>query len=77
MITVIGEIPDPEKAAREFFRVLKPSGTLAFSEIIPDPDYPLARTLISLAEKAGFRPKKRMGNFFSYTLLFEKEITLE
>ncbi len=73
MITVIGEIPQPEKAAQEFQRVLKPGGTLAFSELLPDPDYPLAGTLIRLIEPAGFRLKQRFGNFFAYTLLFEKE----
>ena len=37
-----------------------------------DPDYPLARTLILKACLAGFRLKERMGNFFYYTLIFEK-----
>jgi ubiquinone/menaquinone biosynthesis C-methylase UbiE len=72
MITVIGEIPDPEKAMREFHRVLTPSGTLAFSELLPDPDYPLARTTIRRACAAGFRLKDRIGNFFYYTLIFDK-----
>lgn len=72
MITVIGEIPEPERAMQEFSRVLSPSGTLAFSEVLTDPDYPRARTLIRLAGTANFRLKKKLGNFFSYTLLFEK-----
>ena len=74
MITVIGEIPEPDRAMREFYRVLKPGGTLAFSEALPDPDYPLARTLIRWAGKAGFQLKKRIGNFFAYTLVFEKPV---
>lgn len=73
MITVISEIPEPERAMREFHRLLSPSGTLAFSELLTDPDYPLARTLIGMASKANFRLKKRMGNFFSYTLVFDKQ----
>ncbi len=72
MITVIGEIPEPERAMREFFRVLKPGGTLAFSEVLLDPDYPLARTLVRWAGRTGFRVKKKIGNFFAYTLVFEK-----
>jgi ubiquinone/menaquinone biosynthesis C-methylase UbiE len=72
MITVISEIPEPERAMREFNRVLSPSGTLAFSELLTDPDYPLAQTLVRQAGKANFRLKKKLGNFFSYTLIFEK-----
>jgi ubiquinone/menaquinone biosynthesis C-methylase UbiE len=73
MITVIGEIPEQERAMREFYRVLTPSGTLAFSELLTDPDYPLAQTLVRLAGKVNFRLKKKLGNFFSYTLVFEKQ----
>jgi ubiquinone/menaquinone biosynthesis C-methylase UbiE len=73
MIAVIGEIPEPDRAMREFHRVLKPSGTLAFSELLLDPDYPLPGTLIRLASGAGFRLRDRIGNFFYYTLIFEKE----
>jgi ubiquinone/menaquinone biosynthesis C-methylase UbiE len=74
MIAVIGEIPDPDQAMREFYRVLKSSGTLAFSELLMDPDYPLASTLIRKAAAAGFRLKGRVGNFFYYTLIFEKSV---
>lgn len=75
MITVISEIPEPMRAMGEFNRVLSPSGLLAFSELIFDPDYPLARTLIRQASQAGFRLKKKLGNFFSYTLVFGKQVT--
>jgi ubiquinone/menaquinone biosynthesis C-methylase UbiE len=73
MIAVIGEIPEPGRALAEFYRVLKPSGSLAFSELISDPDYPLSRTVIRMANAAKFRLKKRLGNFFSYPLVFEKQ----
>ena len=73
MIAVIGEIPEPERALREFHRVLTPSGTLAFSEVLLDPDYPLARTLVRQAGRADFRLKKKLGSFFAYTLVFEKQ----
>ena len=73
MITVISEIPEPERAMREFHRLLSPSGTLAFSELLTDPDYPLAQTLVRKASQANFRLKKKLGNFFSYTLVFEKQ----
>ncbi|MBN2556410.1 MAG: methyltransferase domain-containing protein [Anaerolineales bacterium] len=72
MIAVIGEIPAPERAVTEFQRVLKPDGTLAFSELFLDPDYPLPSTLERLARQHGFRLKRKLGNFFCYTLQFEK-----
>ncbi len=73
MITVISEIPEPERAFGEFYRVLSPSGKLAFSELLTDPDYPLAQSLVRMADKANFRLKKKLGNFFSYTVIFEKQ----
>jgi len=73
MITVIGEIPHLEKALKELGRVLAPSGTLALSEVLLDPDYPCATTLIRRAATAGFRLRKKVGNFFYYTLIFEKD----
>ncbi len=55
------------------YRVLAPAGTLAFSELLTDPDYPLARTLVRLATAANFSLKVKIGNFFAYTLVFEKQ----
>jgi ubiquinone/menaquinone biosynthesis C-methylase UbiE len=45
MVTVVGEIPTPMRAMREFHRVLKPGGILGFSELIFDPDYPRPSTI--------------------------------
>lgn len=73
LITVISEIPEPARALREFYRVLSPAGTLAFSELLTDPDYPRAQTLVRWASKAQFQLKHKLGNFFAYTLVFEKQ----
>jgi ubiquinone/menaquinone biosynthesis C-methylase UbiE len=73
MISVIGEIPDKPQALREFHRVLKPEGSLAFSELLPDPDYPLASHLVRLVESQAFHLKERKGKLFYYTLIFRKE----
>jgi ubiquinone/menaquinone biosynthesis C-methylase UbiE len=74
MIAVIGEVPDPDRAMGEFQRVLKLGGRLAFSELLLDPDYPLASTLVRGARAAGFRLKDKIGNVFYYTLVFENAL---
>lgn len=72
MITVMGEIPSPVRALRELGRVLAPGGTLSCSELLFDPDYPLASTLVRWARQAGFELREKRGNLLSYTLLFDK-----
>jgi ubiquinone/menaquinone biosynthesis C-methylase UbiE len=73
MITVINEIPDIPRALKEFYRVLKPSGKLVFSELLLDPDYPLAGKLTEKVQTENFRLVKKVGNFFYYTLIFKKD----
>jgi ubiquinone/menaquinone biosynthesis C-methylase UbiE len=72
LITVMGEIPAPVRAMSEFERVLSSTGTLALSELLPDPDYPRRSTVLRWAESANLCLKKKIGNFFYYTLIFEK-----
>jgi len=74
MMMVIGEIPDPRKAVREIYRVLKPGGLLTFTEILIDPDYPLRSTLIRKFTTLGFEVKEIIGGFFHYTIIFRKTI---
>jgi ubiquinone/menaquinone biosynthesis C-methylase UbiE len=73
MIAVINEIPDIPRALAEFHRVLKPTGSLVFSELFMDPDYPLSAALTHKVQAAGFHLKEKLGNFFYYTLIFEKK----
>lgn len=72
MIAVINEIPDIPRALAEFHRVLKPQGKLVFSELFMDPDYPRASTLTHKVQATNFILKEKLGNFFYYTLIFEK-----
>jgi ubiquinone/menaquinone biosynthesis C-methylase UbiE len=72
MIAVIGEIPDPERAMGEFQRVLSSRGSLVFSELFMDPDYPRVSTIVKWAKSKGFRLQEKVGNFFHYTLIFHK-----
>jgi ubiquinone/menaquinone biosynthesis C-methylase UbiE len=72
MTAVMGEIPEPVRAMAELRRVLRPGGTMALSELLMDPDYPLQRTLVRWAEAAGFQVTDRVGNVVYYTLVFIK-----
>ena len=69
---VLGEIPDKEGAIREFHRILKPGGTLAVTEALPDPDYVRASVVAGLARGAGFLPAERFGRWFQYTQRFTR-----
>lgn len=72
LAAVLGEIPDPVRALREIHRVLKADGVLSITEMLPDPDYPLRRTVARWCREAGFELAEKRGNFFYYTLSFRK-----
>jgi ubiquinone/menaquinone biosynthesis C-methylase UbiE len=72
LIAVSGELPRLEDAIVAFRRVLKPGGTLAFSELWLDPDCPLPGTVERLAEAAGFERIARYDDFLAYTRVFVK-----
>lgn len=72
MITVSGEIPDPVRAFSELRRVLKPTGHVAVSELLVDPDYPLPGTVVHWADLAGLTLDRKIGNLFYYTLILKR-----
>ena len=72
-IACLPEIPEPVKALREIYRILKDNGIVSLSELFPDPDYPRRKTEIRWAEEAGFELDEMFGNWFIYQLNFRKK----
>lgn len=70
LVTVLGEIPDQAGALRECHRVLRPQGSLAVTESLPDPDYVRTPVLRRRATAAGFAPGPRLGSWLNYTHRF-------
>lgn len=71
-VACLPEIPDPVKALREWYRILKPHGLVCLSELALEPDYPLRRTEKRWAQEAGLELKQAFGNWFVYQLNFGK-----
>jgi ubiquinone/menaquinone biosynthesis C-methylase UbiE len=67
---VLGEIPDRTAALAEYARVLRPSGTLAITEGLPDPDFIRCARLVRMARAVGFRPAEHFGRALHYTQRF-------
>ncbi len=73
MVAVLGEISCQEKALSEIWRVLKEGGILSITELLPDPDYMMLRTVKRLCKSIGFEYVDAKGNFFCYTANFTKK----
>lgn len=72
MVTVLGEIPNKQRALAEFRRVLREEGYLAIGEFLPDPDFPRKSTVTKWCREAGFEVAEAYGNIMHYLLLFTK-----
>jgi ubiquinone/menaquinone biosynthesis C-methylase UbiE len=66
LITVLGEIADPEAALAELHRVLRPAGRLVVGEILIDPDFTTLPRLMKQARAAGFELDCRTGSAVAY-----------
>lgn len=72
LVTVIGEVPDPEAALIGLYRVLKAGGILSITEILIDPDYVPRQRITGLAQRAGFQLDASFGNVLMFTLNFRR-----
>lgn len=72
LVTVLGEIPNQEKALKEIFYSLKESGLLTVTEIIFDPHFQRKGSLLNLAQGIGFQERAHFGGCFAYTMILEK-----
>lgn len=72
LVTVLGEIPDKQKALAEIFSALKSGGILSVTELIPDPHYIRQKTVRLLCSEAGFQEIDSSGSWFCFTINFKK-----
>jgi len=72
MVTVLGEVDDPDAALGEAFRVLRSGGLLSVTEMFGDPDRIDFEDLLKRAAAAGFVFERRFGPRFFYTANFRK-----
>ena len=72
LVTVLGEIPDKQKALMEMYESLKAGGILSVTELIPDPHYNSRNSVRKLCTNTGLKESGSFGNWFAYTINFTK-----
>ena len=72
LVTVLGEIPDPDAALGELARVLKPGGRLLDGELFGDPHWVSPKALRRRAKAAGLLFERRLGTAPGYFARFER-----
>jgi len=72
LITVLGEIPDQDRALAEVTRVLKPGGRLIVGEMFVDPHVVTPGQLRERGERAGLSFARRVGGPLAFFARLEK-----
>ena len=74
LVTVLGEVPDPERAMRALYSALKSGGVLSVTEMIIDPDYQPRSEVRALGQRAGFELDRSYGTPLAFTQNFRKPL---
>jgi len=72
LITVLGEIPDQDRALAEVTRVLRPGGRLIVGEMFVDPHIVTSGQLRERGERAGLSFVRRAGSPLAFFARLEK-----
>jgi ubiquinone/menaquinone biosynthesis C-methylase UbiE len=72
LVTVLGEVPNPDTALTALATVLRPAGILAIHEQFPDPDMITRARLKLLVEPCGFTLLSVIGPRWNYTAVFQR-----
>lgn len=70
--STFGGLPDKQAVAQEVYQHLRPGGTLAVTELVVDPDYSLASTVVTNLVLAGFAIEDEIGHLGAYTVIARK-----
>ncbi len=72
LVTVLGEIPQPNRALAELRRVVRPHGIVSFAEHLGDPDYVREGVLRRLCAAAGLSFVERRRQPLGYVMRFAR-----
>jgi len=73
MITVLGEIPNREKAMKEIVGALKSGGRILIEETIRDPHFQRVNIVREYANNVELIEIGHFGSRFNYIILYEKQ----